>query len=51
MAYEYRLEDVDADKTAKIKRKKEEQRTKQEEAWGEQKEDPKAPPAEETVRS
>jgi hypothetical protein len=43
MAYEYRLEEVDAQKTATIEKKKESQKEKQEKAWNDG-EKSKAPP-------
>jgi hypothetical protein len=46
MKYEYRLEEVPADKIAEMIRKKEEQRKKEEEAWAEEdQKKPATPPA------
>jgi hypothetical protein len=44
MVYEYRLEEVDAQKTARIGEKKEAQKEKQEKAWNDDREKPKTPP-------
>jgi hypothetical protein len=44
MVYEYRLEEVDAQKTARIEKKKEAQKEKQEKAWNDDGEKSKAPP-------
>jgi hypothetical protein len=50
MACGYRLEDVEADKTAEIKKRKEEQRKKQEQEWKKQQEYPSQPPVKDAVR-
>ena len=43
MRIEYRLEQVDPEKTAEIAKKKEEQKDKQEKAWNDEHESPTPP--------
>jgi hypothetical protein len=43
MRIEYRLEQVDPEKTAEIAKKKEEQKGKQEKAWNDEQESPTPP--------